>query len=395
MTRARRLVPRRYQLKKEAAWATKSGHPWIYRSQLSQAASIFVDGQWVSLVGPDNEPLGYGVYQDTGIIAVRVFRLGDKPPDSDWFHTKIDKALSRREQVRKYTTAFRAIHGENDGLPGIVVEVYGKNLVLQTYTRSVDPIGRLVAEQLRKKLSLDNVLWKRPSRRASSEEETSSGTRVLRGQIPDLETFQEGKLTFSVDLKSGQKSGTYLDLRALRKWVASQKLTGKRILNLYSYTGTLGACAESAGASEIWQVDAAKPALEFAKKHHVKDSGKFKWFAEDIFKWLPELPSNQSFDLVIVDPPNIVAATSQVPQALKVYQRLYKRSREHVRPGGFIVAACCTSRIARYEFERVVGQTLGQEFEKVKSLAPEDDHPVGFKEGDYLKIIIYQRRKGR
>jgi len=175
--------------------------------------------------------------------------------------------------------------------------------------------------------------------------------------------------------------------------VAIQKLVGKRVLNLYSYTGSLGHCAELAGAKEIWQVDVAKPALDFAKKHHVKDPQKHRFIAEDIFTWLPGLADSQVFDLVIVDPPNMAAATTQVPVALKTYKKLYTSARRHVKPGGTIVAACCTSRILRYEFEKTVGSALGQEFKQLKSIAPEDDHPVSFKEGDYLKILIFERHR--
>lgn len=395
-TARQQKLPRRYQLKKEAAWATESGHPWIFRNQLSQAASVFKEGEWVALVGPNNEPLGFGLYQEAGAIAVRVFRLGAKPPDLAWFKSQIDKAIQRRENLRKYTSAFRVVHGENDGLPGIVAEVYNDTLVLQTYTASVDRVGRWVAAEICQRLALKNILWKKPSRRAvakKDEGKEENVCRILRGGVEAMQTFREGKEQFAVDLISGQKTGTFLDLRGLRKWVSGQKLQGKRVLNLYSYTGSLGRCAETAGAAEIWQVDVAKPALEFAKKFNAKDVRKYKYLAEDIFEWLPSLPANQIFDLVIVDPPNMAAATSQVPVALKSYRKLYQHSRTHVKAGGLLVGACCTSRIARWEFEKVVGQALGQEFKLIKSLAPEDDHPVGFKEGDYLKILIFERTR--
>ncbi len=393
-TAGRRLVPRRYQLKKEAAWSTKSGHPWIFRSSLSQAASIFSDGQLVQLVDPENKPLGFGIYQENGVVAVRVFRLGEHPPDTAWFRKQVTKAIKKRENLRKYTSAFRAIHGENDGLPGIVVEVYNETIVLQTYASSVDAYGRWVAAEVAAQLGLKNILWKQPAKRVAAEGDTTAKVRILRGKVGELEKFREGQMEFAADLKSGQKSGTFLDLRGLRKWVATQKLVGKRVLNLYAYTGSLGLCAEQAGAKEIWEVDVAKPALEFAKKNHVKDGTKHHWFAADIFKWLPDLEAKEVFDLVIVDPPNMAAATSQVPVALKTYKKLYTNAKKHVRPGGLIVGACCTSRIPRYEFEKLVGTALGHEFKLLKSLQPEDDHPVGFKEGDYLKILIFERWRG-
>ncbi len=389
-----RLVPRRYQLKKEAAWSTKSGHPWIFRSSLSQAASIFSDGQLVHLFDQDNKSLGFGIYQTSGVVSVRVFRLGDEPPDTKWFRKQVTKAIKKRENLRKYTSAWRVIHGENDGLPGIVVEAYNDTLVLQTYVSSVDTLGRYVVNLVADELGMKNIVWKQPAKRVAAEDTAETAkVRVLRGHVEGLEKFREGQMEFAADLKAGQKSGTFLDLRGLRKWVATQKLNGKRVLNLYAYTASLGACAEAAGAKEVWEVDVAKPALEFAKKHHVKDVKKHKWIAEDIFKWLPKLDDREMFDLVIVDPPNMAAATTQVPLALKTYQKLYQGAKKHVKPGGLIVGACCTSRIARYEFEKTVGTTLGQEYKLLKSLQPEDDHPVGFKEGDYLKILIFERHR--
>src|SRR4051812_38743521 len=121
---SRRFQPRRYQLKKEAAAIVLSGHPWIFRTHLSSAADVFASGQWLSLVDSKNEALGYGIYEKEGLIGVRVLKRGSRPPTRDWLHAQVDKALARRQNVRGYTDSIRALHGENDGLPGVVIDVY-------------------------------------------------------------------------------------------------------------------------------------------------------------------------------------------------------------------------------------------------------------------------------
>lgn len=376
---------RRYQLKKEGVLALKQGHPWIYRNKTSTAADTFRAGQWLQLVGAQNEVLGFGLYETEGLIAIRVFKQGSNPPDAAWLRGRIDKALARRENLRKYTSGFRAIHGENDGIPGVVVDVYGDTAVLQTYATSVDKIGRFVAAAVTQKLGLKNTVWKFPAKR-----KIRLNDRVLRGAMPAETRIQEGKMTLSIPVGEGQKSGAFLDLRGLRKWLSLQKLEGKRVLNLFSYTGTLALAAETAKAREIWNVDISKGALEVARARHSLQPKNHRWIEADIFEWFPTLARDEKFDLLIVDPPMMASKMTQVETALAAYRRLYREAAQHVSKKGVLVAACCTARIARYKFEQVVGSTLGPRFKKITSLPPEDDHPVGFSEGDYLKILIFK-----
>ncbi len=383
-TPAVKLQPKRYQVKKEAASAVKQGHPWIYRSGVSSAAEIFRSGQLLQLVDAQNAVLGFGLFEKDGLIAIRVLKQGSTPPDAKWVQARIAKALSKRDQVRKYTNAFRAVHGENDGLPGVVVDVYGATAVLQTYAPSVDALGRYVGSVVVSQLGLKELVWKLPVKRKSVRAD-----RVLRGRLPGEVKVHEGKLTLTIPVGEGQKSGAFLDLRGLRKWVASQKLNGKRVLNLFSYTGTLGLAAETAGAKEIWNVDVSKGALEVAKRLHTLDAKKHRFIGADIFEWFTGLEPREKFDLVIVDPPMMASRTDQVETALRAYKKLYREALAHLAPKGKVVVCCCTSRISRSKFELVAAQALGGRLKKQASIAPEDDHPVGFPEGDYLKILVY------
>lgn len=385
--KTRRLAPARYQLKKPAAKVVTNGHPWLFRDGLSSAAEVFKDGQWLKLVDADNVVLGYGIYEKQGLIAIRVVKRGSRPPDSAWIHTQIEKAIRKRENVKTYTDAVRYLHGENDGFPGVVLDVYGDTGVLQTYSNAVDTFGRYLASTLVPRLGLKNLIWKLPVKRKVEGEKAA--VRVLRGHLPGKVTFREGKMQLTVEIGSGQKSGTFLDLRGLRKWVSLQKWQGKRVLNLFSYSGTIGLAAEHAGAKEIWNVDVSQGALDFSKKAHAMDHKHFKWVTADIFEWAKTLPPHEKFDVIIVDPPMMASQIAQVPRALAAYRNLYRALIPHLNAKGIMVACCCTSRIPRKRFRQEMDGTLNPRLRFKTEIGVEDDHPVGFPEGDYLKLLVY------
>lgn len=157
--------PRRYQLRKASLRLIESGHPWLFRGQLSSAAQVFRDGQWLALVGPDNRPVGSGIYEAEGAIAVRVLERLTRRPDAAWVEERVAAALARRAALAGETDAFRAVHGESDGLPAVVVNVYGDTAVLMTYSAGAEAMGRLAAAHVRRRLGLRRVLWKPAHRR--------------------------------------------------------------------------------------------------------------------------------------------------------------------------------------------------------------------------------------
>ncbi len=185
--------------------------------------------------------------------------------------------------------------------------------------------------------------------------------RVLRGAPPAVAHFTEHGLRYAVDLEAGHKTGAYLDLRALRHALAVAPLTGARVLNLFSYTGMLGRAVEAA-VRAIVQVDASARALAFAAAHHVVEATKHRFIEADVFDWLPAHDAAEPYDLVIVDPPAMTSRKAQVPQVLVAYHKLYRAAARHVKPGGMLVAACCTSRVTRDAFARTVRAALGPDF---------------------------------
>jgi len=428
------MKSRRYQLAKDAVAVLYRGHPWIFRDHLSTAAQVFRDGDWLRLVDGKNAVVGYGIYDAEGAIAIRLVRRGADAPTAKWLRGVLSTALGKRAALMKETDAVRLVHGEADGLPGVVVDKFGDTLVAQSYTRGADALARFAAIALANELKVPNVLL-RPALRRKGEEQPA---RVLRGAPPALQAIHEGELTFFVDLAEGQKSGTYLDLRGLRRAFASSftrvselavkaaveqkpvkgtpmegadgatsrkpkatarptlstphSLSGARVLNLFAYTGMLGRAAEQAGATSITDVDTSERALAFAAAHHAGDPKHHRYVTADIFQWLPSLAADEQYDLVIVDPPAMTSNKQQVPAVLAGYKKLYRAAAPHVKSDGLLVVACCTSRVERERFRATTKEILNDQFEKVLDLAPEADHPVAFPQTDYLKIEVWRRK---
>jgi 23S rRNA (cytosine1962-C5)-methyltransferase len=393
LPRARRS-PQRYQLGKHALAAIERGHPWIFRDHLSTAASAFADGQWLALYDGQNQIVGHGIYEAEGAIGIRVITRGPDRPTAATFAALIKAALAKRTALRQETDAFRAIHGESDGLPAVVVDVFGDTVVVQSYSAGTAALARFAALEVARAVGAKHIVAK-PAQRRVGQAGTVAPTRVLWGVPPPEELpFREGPFTFVARPLSGQKSGTFLDLRGLRRHLAGLDLTGKRVLNLFAYTGTLGRAAEHAGAAHVLHVDRSAAALELGAKVHVGDGAKHDWLIADIFEWLPALERDARFDLIIVDPPSMTSRVAQVPEVLANYRRLYQQVARHVAPGGIIAACCCTSRVSRATFRATVGSALGNAFALDHELGPEADHPVAFAEADYLKLTLWHRRKG-
>ena len=384
-----RFRPQWVQLRRNAVAAVRARHPWIYRPlEEPKAWSTFKAGQWLTLHDESRACIGFGLYEPVGLTAIRVLRLGQTPPSLDFWKECLHKALLKRAQLQRYTNAFRVLHGENDGVGGVVLDKYADTLVLQTYSPAVDTLGRYMALLAREALKVRHVVWKTPTRRLGKESDLNAKTRVLYGNPPDVVSWNEGKHVFNGPLLEGQKTGTFLDLRGLRKWFAREPLAGRTILNLFCYTGTLSAIADRQGA-RVWNVDECQPALAFAEQHHTQFPARHRFLREDVFRWIASLEGHQ-FDYILCDPPQMASQASQIHQVLRTYFRLYSRLARHVRLRGKLVTVCCTGRIRRKRYEECLGQALSG-FRLVENLHPESDHPVRFKDGDYLKILVWER----
>ena len=376
-----------FTLKPAVCEGLEAGHPWVFRDKVEGRTEELKDGAWLRLLDSFGMMVGTGIYQAEGGVAIRVVRLGHQPVTVSWLKQRLDQAIARRKELATETDAYRVLNGENDGFPGIVIDLYAGVGVLQTYAPGVDALGRYLAGLVFERLGLKSLIWKAPSKRVGGVEFSN---RLLRGQRPYVVKFQEGELNLAADLFAGQKSGTYLDLRGLRRFLATQDLKGKKVLNLFAYTGMAGLACAQAGASEVVNVDQAQASLDFGERYHKHPAQ--RWVCADIFNWIETLP-NQLYDVIIVDPPSMASNKTQVLKALKTYHRIYSTLRTKLKQDGTLIACCCTSRISPREFEDKVSFAL-RPMSRKRAIPMEPDHQPAFAEADYLKVLVFRQDPG-
>jgi 23S rRNA (cytosine1962-C5)-methyltransferase len=373
----------------EAALA--SGHPWIYRNHLPRHA--LRTGDWVRVRAGRQE--AYGIYDADGGIAVRLFRR-EGPADAAFLRARVEEALALRRlltdraspQHPDATDAYRLLNGEGDFLPGITADRYGRFAVMKAYSDGVRPLLPEVARALASGLRLKGVVMRSPD-----------GLEPLWGELPPPEeTVFEHGLRFQADLYRGQKTGLFLDHRDHRQWLRGVA-AGRRVLNLFSYTGAFGVYALAGGAAEVLSVDIAEGAVQQAHRTVALNGlevDRHEPWAADVFELLPRLAERRErYDLVVLDPPSLARNAEQRRRAQRAYLRLNRSAFRVVEPGGMLVTASCTAQVAPEAFQRVVAeaaQAAGVRAQLIVERGQPLDHPVptSFPEGRYLKFLAYR-----
>ena len=393
----------RVTLRKRLARAIRGGHPWIYRDALV-AVPPLGDGTVVLVVDPNDRPLACGFWDADSPIAVRVLgevRQADLPAEIE---RRIGEALARRlESIdRRETDAFRWIHGEADRLPGIHVDVYGGALSLRYDGAGARAFYRDLPERLRDiagraDLAVESVVERRP-RQAVDGGEAPTGALSVLGATPAGEIeIRENGLRFGVDLLRGQKGGLFLDQRENRALVRTLS-AGRRVLNLFGYTGGFSIYAAAGGARETVTVDVAAPAIAAARRNFERNglpADPAQFVAEDAFTFLARAAAaGERFDLVVSDPPSFAPNRRALSTGLGAYRRLHRLCAGVTAPGGILCAASCSSHVDQDAFVASVhdgAREAGRRAELRELHGAAFDHPVvpQFPEGDYLKFAVF------
>jgi 23S rRNA (cytosine1962-C5)-methyltransferase len=399
----------RVTLRKRLARAIRGGHPWIYREALVEPPPL-PDGTVVLVVGADDRPIACGFWDATSPIAVRVLgevRQADLPAE---IARRVAGALARRLEAidRSETDAFRWIHGEADRLPGVHLDVYGSALSLRYDGNGARAFYRQLPEGLREAASQANlpveiIVERRPRQDSGAGEisgttEATGGAAIVSGVAPagELEVREHG-LRFGVDLLRGQKGGLFLDQRENRALVRTLA-EGRRVLNLFGYTGGFSIYAAAGGARETVTVDVAAPAIAAARRNFERNAlpaERAHFAAEDAFAFLARAAAaGERFDLVISDPPSFAPNRRARSVGLGAYRRLHRLCAAVTASGGILCAASCSSHVDRDAFVATVHQGVretGRRAELRELRGAAFDHPVipQFPEGDYLKFAVF------
>ncbi len=362
----------------------RQGHPWVYRNQVPGAPDL-PSGTWVRV--RCRRFSAVGLWDAQSAITVRLFSAR-AVPDPDWVADRVAEAWELRAPVRASpTSAYRWIYGESDGLPGIVVDLYGEFALIQTYVESVEGLVPWVADALHAHAGLQGILWRR-----------REGTLdPVWGRLPPRDlTVEEHGLLFYADLVAGQKTGLFLDQRENRRALAAW-CRGQRVLDCFCYGGAFSLYALREGAVSITACDAAAVAVEVAQcNFHLNgfDPSAHTFLVQDCFVLLEQLArEGQRFDVVILDPPSFARERQSRHAAERAYVRLNRLALGCVRPGGLLASASCTSQVSPQAFRAALAEAARQAGRRlliVYDAGQAIDHPVPahFPEARYLKFVV-------
>jgi 23S rRNA (cytosine1962-C5)-methyltransferase len=384
--------------------ALRAGHPWLFETSIRRTSRDGGPGDVAVVFDRKNRFLAVGLVDPDGPIRVRVLASGSpEEVGGGLFARRIERALSLRRSLLEdpSTTGVRVLSGENDGLPGVVGDLYGDTLVLKLYSLAWVFRLRELLPALVERLGPQSVLLLTARRVRTSERcppafrspVSLHGSPAPGGVLP----FLERGLRFEAHPLVGHKTGFYLDQRENRARV-EDIAGGRRVLDVFGHTGAFSVAAARGGAAEVLTVDASGPALAQARRHFelnredasVRRAG-HRTLEGDAFEEMARLARERaSFDLVIVDPPSFAREASQVPGALDAYRRLTELAISLLAPEGVLVQASCSARIAAEDFFAAVHRGAarsGRPIEELGRTGHPTDHPVGFPEGEYLKCF--------
>jgi 23S rRNA (cytosine1962-C5)-methyltransferase len=381
----------RVRLRKALERSVRSGHPWLYREALEPFEAP--PGSGVSVLDKSGRFLASGL-ADSGPIAVRVFSQRDVPVDGALFSARLERAFALRARVLPDdTNAYRLVHGEGDGLPGFTCDRYDQSAVLKLDGEAALAHSSAFVQCLTPRLSQLGVasLLLRTGRKQDQD------TELVWGPPPARELYvRERGMRLGTNLYAGQKTGLFLDHRETRFRVR-QLTRGSSVLNLYGYTGGFSVAAALGGARAVTTVDSAKPALSLAERSFGEnglDPTTHTCHASDALEFLTAAAeSGERYELVIADPPNFAPRQNTLDKALAAYEALHTAALRVLAPGGFYLAASCSSHVDRSAFEETLrrGAAHARRIVQVleRSSAPAD-HPrlLAFPEGDYLKVVL-------
>ena len=381
-------------LKQGREASVKRFHPWVFSGAIERVQGEPVDGDWVEVKDSKKQTLGFGHYQK-GTITVRLLSFSKDIPDGKLYAEKILTAFNERvftKIVNERTNCFRLIHGEGDGLPGLIIDVYNGVAVMQAHTVGMFLDRQLIAGAIKESLfdSVHSIYYKSQS---TLPIKTENEYLLGMGVVPHVITEHNNK--FLVDWEEGQKTGFFLDQRENRKLLGEMSKEAS-VLNTFCYTGGFSVYALNAGAKLVHSVDASEKAIDLTRKNielNGFDSRLHECFAIDTFDFLKD--KRDKYDLIILDPPAFAKHKDSRHQAMKGYQRLNAEAMRAIKPNGIIFTFSCSQVVDKQLFYDTVvsaGLQAGRDIKVLQHLGQPGDHPVSLyhREGEYLKgLALY------
>jgi len=375
----------------------QKGHLWVFSNELADVPHNIASGETVKLFTHDRKFMGTGFYNPHSLISVRLLSRKDEQPDRDFFRKKFLEALKLRDIIYRgeETNAWRLIHGESDGLPGLIVDRFNQGIVVQAFSAGMDIHLQLICDVLQELLNPCIIIVRNESPLRELEGLTLYKD-VIRGDRSDMiQTIHDAGITYEVNLFEGQKTGFFLDQRENRR-IIRKFAENAELLDVFTNDGGFALNALYGGARSAILVDASREALERADRNaQLNNFKEYSLVAADAFDTLDQMvESKESFNLVVLDPPSFTRSRKNLPGALKAYKRLNKLGLQLVKSGGFLATASCSHHVSEEDFLQSVHQaalSAGCQLRLIHKNSQPFDHPVllAMPETGYLKFACF------
>ncbi len=372
----------------------RSGHPWVYRSDVREAAAGSAAGDVVAVFDRRGNFLGRAFYNPGSEISLRLATRGDEPIDETWFRRRIHRALAYRESLEIDAGACRLLHAEADGVPGLVVDRYGEYLVLQVGSAAAERRLEWVVRALEELIVPTGILL-RGDTGSRKREGLDASVRVLAGEVPGGVVVREGPVRYHADLWGGQKTGTFLDQR--ENHLAAGRYARGRALDVFSFAGGF-ALHVARRAATVEAVDSSGAALEAARANAALNGLENIVFTRvDAFDALRERSDRgELYDIVVLDPPAFARTKRDIPRARRAYKEINLRAMRLLSEGGVLVTCSCSYHLSRELFEetlRSAAADAGRALRVREWRTQAADHPeiLTVPETRYLKCAVLER----
>ncbi len=385
-------------LKKGKEDSLKRFHPWIFSGAINYMDEGIAEGEVVRVFTFSGDFIAIGHYQ-IGSIAVRVLSFSDVDIDREFWHSRLQSALDLRKNLglidNPANTTYRLVHGEGDNLPGLVIDCYNETAVVQAHSVGMHVSRNEISDVLLEVMGerIKHVYYKSETT-LPYKADLSQENGFLHGGTDDNIAMENG-LQFHVDWLKGQKTGFFVDQRDNRS-LLEKFSKGKKVLNMFCYTGGFSVYAMRGGAEIVHSVDSSAKAIELTDRNislNFPDDHRHQSFCEDAFKFLDA--NDNKYDLIILDPPAFAKHRGALHNALKGYMRLNAKGFEAIKKGGILFTFSCSQVVTKDNFRNAVFTAAAQAGRKVRILHQihqPADHPINIyhPEGEYLKgLVLY------
>jgi 23S rRNA (cytosine1962-C5)-methyltransferase len=378
-------------------------HPWVFRESISEnETKELKNGEAVYLMDSTGGIVATGSYSDKSIISVRIFEFAEIKFDQNWWTEKI-RGIKEYKELLGFglgtsTNGYRLVYAESDGIPGLIVDVYGSHFVIQSTTRFIDDNLSQIEVALRELFDVESI-FNKSELDVRKIEGLDLVSELVYGNLPQIVQFKENGIDFASDIKEGQKTGFFLDQKDLRKFILDNPkyFTSKHILNLFSYSGATGIYAMKAGAKSVHNIDLSERALDVAAINAELNSISLKSFTTekaDMFDWIEN--TEEKFDVIFLDPPALIKGNKFKQRGEKAYHYLNRHALRILNNNGILITSSCSHFLSSGEFGNIIRQGANQLGIRVRVLHTTEqstDHTnsIYFPEGRYLKSFVLQK----